>query len=93
MSTTPAAETVTPKVEKIPDPAFNASTARAVPAYRHEPTAKTVGFEQPDEGAGKQIGGDLSEVAPAIHLFGFNRLFVATVPASEGRYVPPAPAE
>lgn len=47
---TPTADTA---AEAAPE--FDRATAVAVPAYRHEPTARTVAFEQPLDGNKKAL--------------------------------------
>lgn len=70
-------------------PAFDEKTAQAIPhanLYRHEPTARTVGFHQPSE-------------SKTVHLFSLGRQFIATEKASDVPTIPvvapaatPAPA-
>ncbi len=52
-----------------PTPAFAPGNARAVPARRHEPTARTVAYEQPGDAG--------------VHLFSATGQYVATETAAE----------
>lgn len=73
----PSANAAAPAAD---NPAFDASKAAAMPTpYRHEPTARTVAYEQP-LGDGKKA------------LFSATRVFVAVVNGEITRQEPAAPA-
>jgi hypothetical protein len=60
-------------------PVLDRKTAKSVPAYRHEKTARTVALHQPAGDAG-------------VHLFGATGIYVATVTAAEAAANEPAAA-
>lgn len=66
---------------EVMPPAFDRATARRVPARRHEPTARTVAYEQP------------ADAEAVVHLFSVTGLWVATEPRAPGASPVSADAE